>query len=289
MSKNLYRHFKTIDELDAEYKLDKFVKDIHNCTALYDKWSEESRKKLTCDLDVPYGYLRDETLDIFSAKSKKPCPTLVFFHGGYWRKRSSKHSSFVADHFVSNGINFISVNFSLCPQVTIDEIVRQTRSSVYWIYKNAEKLNIDKDNIFLSGHSCGGHISAMIALTDWKEDYGLDINPIRGILPIGGVFDLYPLQYTFIQSALQLHPQNIFKYSPIHHIKELDTKSMVIFGSNESSEFIRQSTEFFDLWGKAGNRSEILIIPECHHFDLMFGIRDPKSLIFTKMLEFIRS
>ena len=182
ISKNLYRHYKTIDELDAEYKLDKFVKDIHKCTALYDQWSEESRKKLSCTLDVPYGYLKDETLDIFHSKNKKPSPILIFLHGGYWRKRSSKHSSFVADHFVSNGINVISVNFSLCPQVTIDEIVRQIRSSVFWIYNNSEKFNGDRENIFLSGHSCGGHLSAMAALTDWKNDYGLEINPIKGIM-----------------------------------------------------------------------------------------------------------
>jgi len=286
-SKNLYRHYKTIDELDSEYKLDKFVKDIHIWTSRYDQWSEESRKKISCDLDIPYGYSIDETLDVFYGNSKEPTPILVFFHGGYWRKRSSKHSSFIADCFTKKGITVICVNFSLCPHITIDEMVRQIRSSIIWIYKNSIKFNGDPSKIFLSGHSCGGHLSAMAALTEWKEIYGIEENLIKGIIPIGGVFDLYPLQYTFIQSALQLNQQTIFRCSPIHHIKPSLTKSLVIFGSNESSEFIRQSTEFFDLWGKAGNRSEILIIPECHHFDLMEGFRNTKSLIFNRILEFI--
>ena len=61
----------------------------------YTEESRLARHRLRCELDVPYGPTRDETLDIFPA-AERDAPVFVFIHGGYWRMLSSKEFSCVA-------------------------------------------------------------------------------------------------------------------------------------------------------------------------------------------------
>lgn len=77
------------------------------------------------ELDVPYGPTRAEHLDIFPAE-RPNAPILIFLHGGYWCSLSKEYS-LVAYGPVSAGVTTIVVNYALCPNVTIDEIVRQCR------------------------------------------------------------------------------------------------------------------------------------------------------------------
>ena len=70
---------------------------------------------------MPYGAGLGETLDIFPA-AQDGAPVLIYIHGGYWRMLSSKEFSCVALGPVPAGVTVISVNYALCPSVTIDEI-----------------------------------------------------------------------------------------------------------------------------------------------------------------------
>ena len=95
-----------------------------------------------------------EHLDIFPAPQPE-APIMVFIHGGYWMMASSKEFSFVAKGMVSAGITTVVVNYELCPKVTIDEIVRQTRAAIAWVYQNAKSFGADPNRIYVSGHSAG--------------------------------------------------------------------------------------------------------------------------------------
>ena len=48
-----------------------------------------------------------------------------------------------------------------------DDITGNLRRAVAWVYKNAAKFNGSRAKIYVSGHSAGGHLTAMLAATDW--------------------------------------------------------------------------------------------------------------------------
>ena len=146
----LYRQFSTQQEIDAEYDVEKSVPDFMVYARHFIEESKLARHRLKCELDVPYGATRDEHLDIFPAANRR-APILIFFHGGYWRMLSSKEFSCVALGPAPAGVTVVNVNYSLCPKVTIDEIVRQARAAVAWTYRHAEDFGGDRERIFVSG------------------------------------------------------------------------------------------------------------------------------------------
>ena len=275
----LYRNFTTQAEIDAQYNAGASVPDAAACLRHYADQAKRARETLPCLLDVPYGATLDETLDIFPA-AEPHAPVWVFIHGGYWRALSSKDFSGVALGPHALGFTTVVVNYSLCPQVTIDEIVRQVRASVAWVVRNIAGKAFgsgDPARIVLGGHSAGGHLTAMALQTPWAERYGLSANPIAAAVLISGIYDLHPLRYSYLQPAIQLDEGVIQRNSPVLKVQATPTPLLMTWGAQESPEFARQSTNFHTGWLASGGRSELLAQEGANHFSAVHGFEDAAS------------
>ncbi|MCH7729198.1 MAG: alpha/beta hydrolase, partial [Planctomycetes bacterium] len=153
--------------------------------------SDEARKILACHLDQRYGDGPNMTLDIFPLSGSLR-PILIFFHGGYWRVMDKEQFAFPAIGLNESGVLFVSINYALAPSVSLDDIVEQCRQAVIWVYRNAEKYGGDTKRIHVSGHSAGGHLTAMMLSTDWAQK-GLPAALLASGITISGIFDLFPI------------------------------------------------------------------------------------------------
>ena len=182
-------------------------------------WEAESarvRAALACTLDVRYGAGPDMTADLFPAPAAG-APIQVFIHGGYWRAMDKASHSFPAEGFVAAGGAAVSLNYALAPSVTLDTIVEQCRSALEWVADNAGRLNGDAARIFVSGHSAGGHLSAMMLCTDWAAR-GRAGGLVKGGTAISGIFDLAPLMETSINDDIRLDAGSARRNSPLHNL-----------------------------------------------------------------------
>jgi len=279
----LYRDFATQEELDAQYNLTAMLPEA---AARYEAFcwreSEDVRASLEHRLDVPFGPTLAEHVDVYPAGEN--APVLVYVHGGFWCLRTSKEFGFVARGPVSRGVATVATNYDLCPRVTIDEIVRQTRAAVAWTYKNAASFGGDPARIHVAGHSAGGHLVAMLLATDWEGEYGLPGDVIKGATAISGLYDLAPFPYTFLQPKLQLGYDQIFRNSPILHIPESAPPLLVAYGDIETDEFKRQSEEHLDAWRTKGLDGEILILQGKNHYEVIDGFLDAESPLCSAIL-----
>ncbi len=274
----LYRNFTTQAQIDAQYDVEQSVPDFMVYARHYTDESRLARHRLRCELDVPYGPTRDETLDIFPA-AQAGAPVFVFIHGGYWRMLSSKEFSCVALGLNALGITTVVVNYALTPKVSIDEITRQARAAVAWVLRRIERHGGDPSRVIVGGHSAGGHLTAMCLQTAWAEDYGLPQDPLVGAVLVSGLYDLQPLRYSLMQPQIQLDDGVIRRNSPMFSVRACPTPALIAWGSAEPDEFRRQSDDFREAWAAAGNRSKRLPLPEANHFDAIYGFEDPKSLL----------
>ena len=279
----MYRDFATQEELDAQYNLNAMLSEA---AARYEAFcwreSEGGRAALDHRVDVPFGPTLAEHVDLYPAG--KNAPVLIYVHGGFWCLRTSKEFGFVARGPVSRGVATVVTNYDLCPRVTIDEIVRQTRAAVAWAHKNAASFGGDPARIHLAGHSAGGHLVAMLLATDWEGEYGLPGDVIKGATAISGLYDLAPFPYTFLQPKLQLGYDQIFRNSPILHIPDASVPLLIAYGDIETDEFKRQSEEHLDAWRTKGLDGEVLILQGKNHYEVIDGFLDAESPLCSAIL-----
>ncbi len=282
----LYRNFATQEELDAQYNLRAVLPDE---SSSYEQFcareSERVRADLEYRLDVPFGPTLAEHLDVYPAGDG--APVLIYVHGGFWAMRTSKEFGFTARGPVSRGVATVVTNYALAPAVSIDEILRQTRAAVAWVYRNAGSFGGDPSRIHVAGHSAGGHLVAMLLETDWEGVYGLPKDVIKSACAISGLFDLAPFPYTFLQPKLQLSWGQALRNSPILHIPDGAPPLLVAYGEDETAEFKRQSEEFYAAWKSKGLEGELLALSGKNHFDVIDGFLDGDSPLCSAILRWM--
>lgn len=280
----LYHTFSTQEEIDQEYNPRFIVENTDEVIKSYFTESQRVLREYSNRSAVAYGPTLSETLDIFPAE-KLCSPIHIFFHGGYWHSLTSRDFAFVAEGLVRNGITAVLVNYALCPSVSIDEIVRQSRAAAAWTYRNAEDFGGNPEQITVSGHSAGGHLTGMLLSTDWEKNYGLPPNLIKGFLPVSGLFDLKPFPFSWLQPKLLLTSEQVLRNSPVFLKPVYSPHVMVAVGADESHEFQRQSKNYTIFLQKHGVLAEYLSMPGKNHFNIIHDFLGDGGLLCKKIIE----
>jgi arylformamidase len=250
------------------------------------RWQESSaraRSSLACQLDLRYGDMPGETLDLFPApRGDGRC--MMFIHGGYWRSLDKKDFSFLAPAWVDAGVSLAVVNYDLCPKVTIEEIVRQMLRASRWLWLNAAHYGIDRDRLYVSGHSAGGHLAAMLMCALWPAfDARLPKDLWKGAVAISGLYDLRPLlQVDFLQQDLRLDEAAATRVSPAFMPPATRAPVMSCVGGDESGEFLRQNRLLGERW-RAAFAGDVPM-PGKNHFSVCDGLAEPSSPLFQAAL-----
>ncbi len=276
-------NFPSQEALDRAYDVENSVPDFMVYARRYVSESTRARHELTCHSDVRFGPTLAEHIDIFPAR-RAGAPVLVFIHGGYWRMLTAKEFSFVASGFVPHGVTVVVASYELCPKVSISEIVRQMRALIAWCAENIRAYNGDPSAISVCGHSAGGHLAAMCALTEWAE-YGLRSDTLRSIIPISGLFDLEPISRTFMQPDLRISKRDIKEASPLHLMRRVSARMLISYGSEEPAEFANHSEVFLSAWLDFGNNASAFAMQGRNHFDAITDLGDPGSRQVAAILD----
>lgn len=258
--------------LDREYDTRGSVPSFELYRARWKTESDTIRARPAALVDVSYGSSALERLDIFPP-NRSAAPVQLFFHGGYWCRSDKLNYSFVANGFAE--ALTISANYPLCPSVTLDELIEQCRNALAWVFRNADRCGGDPARIFVSGHSAGGHITAMLAATDWAAR-GLPADVIKGATAISGLFELEPLRLSFMNAEIRLTPEIVPRNSP-GRLSSPGSPMIVAVGALESREFRRQSIEYAAHVRLSQPEMQFLETPGHHHYSVLDTFTDTRS------------
>lgn len=283
MSKAVYRNFDA-EAMEMQYNPRRSVTGVDDIVAEWAARSTAFTAANPCELDVAYGSRPEEKLDIYKPTAAN-APVLIFIHGGYWRALDKQPFAFMSKPLVDAGALVVSINYTLCPAVTLDEIVRQCRAACDWVWRNIATHGGDPGRIHVAGHSAGGHLTAMMAATDWPgfaADLPADL--IKSATPLSGLFDLNPILRTSINADVRMDPAAAARNSPLALAPAHDMPMTVAVGGAESGEFRRQSKEFSEAWGRGLSRIDYLETPGENHFTIIDGIARADSPITRALL-----
>ena len=261
--------FRDYDQkaLDLEYDNRGRFPDTADCKAAQVEGSDEAKNTFNCRLDIRFGPDKTDLLDIYLAEGDTPNPIHVFFHGGYWKSNTKNDFGFVAKPFVPHGITTVVVEYPLIPAVRMNKLIDRCRAAMNWVWQNADSFGGNRDKITISGHSAGGHITAMMLQTDWPTySNELPKNLIKAGCSISGVSDLEPVRLSFQNDELQFDKNEAAAFSTLYMQPRHPGPLLGVAGGIEGPEFIRQTTELMDAWGQKGMDTKCWIMEGKHHF-----------------------
>ncbi len=267
-------------ELERQYDARGTVPDIALELKAYRDASTPMYALTPCWRDVAYGPGPDETVDLFPLAGHPDAPLLVFIHGGYWRALHSQDSVFMAQQFTSHGVAVAAINYTLAPQATLAQILKQCQRAVAWLQKYATPYGIAPKRTVLAGSSAGAHLAAMLLSPDWHDEGQLPPKSLNGGVLLSGLYDLEPVQQCLPNTWLNLNVQEAKRLSPIAHLPDPRLPLYVAVAEQDTDEFKRQSSDYAAACHAQGNLVTWHTAPQRNHFDIVLDWMDPKSHLF---------
>ncbi len=241
--------------------------------------SARQRAALRGMLDVPYGDGEAQRLDIFPAADARG--VLVFIHGGYWRAQDKRDYAFMVPQLVANGITVILPNYSLCPAVTVQAIVREMIRAIAWTALQAPREIGPTSRLCVGGISAGGHLAAMMAAVKWSwVDDALRDDLVRGTVCVSGLYDLRPLvEVPSINSATRMTRASAWHCSPVRYRPASAAPVHLFVGEDENAGFKSQARLLHRAWRPAAR--EVREVQGRHHFDILMEYGDVRSTLYA--------
>ncbi|WP_379962956.1 prolyl oligopeptidase family serine peptidase [Epilithonimonas sp. UC225_85] len=199
------------------------------------------------DIEYKKGSLK---LDIYQPKTqiKVKSPVVVYIHGGPWDKGDktmirNNFREYILKDLLANHYTVISINYTLLDKNThLEKPLQDTKDALKWIQENAEKYNLDADNIGIWGGSAGAHIAL---LTAYNQDNKIYPN-VKYVVDFYGPTDLNEL----FKTEANFLALDFFKiYAPERFkIRHEKIKELTGFDINTNkAEVVKKSIEFSPL------------------------------------------
>ena len=244
--------------------------------------SAEARCRIEGVYDLRYGPGPLEVLDIYPAEGDA-APVQFYIHGGYWRAQDKSDVSFFAEPFTAAGATVVIVNYDLCPNVTLPEIMAEIVRALAWTHGNITEWGGDPSRIFISGNSAGAHLGAMMLAHDWQAD-GLPDDLIKGAALLTGVYDPEPVLGISVNDEIRLTAEILPTVSPMHNLPRRNLPLLVPVGGGETKEWIKQTRAYVDLCQANGIEAEYLEVPGADHFDMTAAMGDQNGPVLPAIL-----
>ncbi|MBN3519436.1 alpha/beta hydrolase [Algoriphagus lutimaris] len=160
-------------------------------------------------------------------------PAMVFFFGGGWVSGDRSHFEHQADYFAKRGLVCFLVDYRTRSkhQTSPFESLKDAKSAIRYIRKNAVEFHVSPSKIIASGGSAGGHLAAATALSsDFNERTDpLDISPIPNALVLfNPVIDNGPGGYGYERIG-----ETYSSFSPLHNIRAGAPPTLLMLGTQD--------------------------------------------------------
>jgi acetyl esterase/lipase len=262
MSEAIYRGMDR-RALDAAYNNRNAVPDYAAIAADRVARSDQFRRSRPFHADLRYGGGARERLDFFPA-AQPGAPVLAFIHGGYWQLNDKEPSSFLAAGPLARGFSVALIEYTLAPDADIAGITGEVGRAVDWLVAHAQEYGSDPARLYVSGHSAGGHLTAMM----------LGRPGVAGALAISGLFDLEPIRLCYLNDKLRLTEASAQAHSPLRHVPSRHPPIAVAAGAAELPELVRQSYEY-----AAALSVPPLLLAGHDHFSILEELASPDGAL----------
>ena len=248
--------------------------------------------KLTCDVsynDVSPSCVLDiaEPVDVGSDALR---PAVVFIHGGAWSAGSKDDMVFrnLMIDYAKQGYVTLSVEYRFHQETEFPACIEDVKCAVRWLKAHAKEYKVDPERIGCTGHSAGGHLAMMLAVSSentalegdgpWKE-YSSSVACAVGCAP--------PTEIGNPNIPWAQHPE----WWPIGYIKAGQPPLLLLQGSEDPLVRPHLTDDYVNKMRKAGSNVDYIRIRGNHDVAYNAGLeftRPAMDAFFAHHLQHMR-
>jgi acetyl esterase/lipase len=124
--------------------------------------------KKTADIEYARATGKPLKLDLYQPAGAKAAPLLVYVHGGAWERGSKEPMPLGA--LVDRGYALASLDFSPASVAPFPGQVHEIKAAVRFLRAEAAKYGYDATRIGILGASSGGHLAALVGVTNGHKE-----------------------------------------------------------------------------------------------------------------------
>ncbi|HEV2072566.1 MAG TPA: alpha/beta hydrolase [Thermomicrobiales bacterium] len=165
------------------------------------------------EIGVKYGRGGGRPLHLDILRPAEPSrslrPAVIYVHGGGWLggERTSTPNQILAEA----GFVTVSISYRFSSEAIFPAQIHDVKASIRWLRANAGRYGVDPERIGIWGHSAGGHLAALAAVTGNNPDFeGEGGNPdqdssVQAAVPISAPLEFLIDWYAVAQ--MPVHPE----------------------------------------------------------------------------------
>lgn len=195
--------------------------------------------------------------DSFLPERAQNLPAIVLFHGGGWVSGDKSDMHEIGSLLLENGFAVFCPQYRLAPLFPYPAPVQDARDFIRFLRQNAQQFGIRPNAIGTFGNSAGGHLSAMVALTDERTpnqpEMSSRANSAVCVAPLTDLtsyrHELPPITWDFIQqfipTPIEESPEIWAEASPISHVDDNAPPILLFHGDADDIVPLAQTEKLY--------------------------------------------
>jgi acetyl esterase/lipase len=251
------------------------------------------------DVELRRGIVFDPAhrleLDVYRPAHADHAPVVVFFYGGSWVRGERDWYRFVGMALAAHGVVAIIPDYRKVPDVNLDGFMADAALAVAWAHAHVEVFGGDAQDLFVMGHSAGGHIAGLLA-TDpqWLAADRLRPRDLAGFIGLAGVYTFLPddADDDDMLALFGSDSSEQQRASPLHHVSGAEPPMLLLHGTDDHEVDPDNSRALAAAIQAAHEEVELKLYPAVGHSTLLFSMAQPlrsRAPTLEDVLAFIRA
>jgi len=228
-----------------------------------------------------------------NTKNKK-LPVIIYFHGGGWVLGNKyTHDRLIKNLSIKANVVVMFVNYTPAPEAKYPTQINEAYDAVTYISQNAQKFNVDLENLIIMGDSVGGNMAIAVALmskqSGLKIKYMILAYPVTSSAMDTGSYKEYAdgpwltkkaMEWFFDQYSTASTNKNDILISPINAtITDLENFPDTLIITDEN-DVLRDEGELFaqKLMDAGANVTTVRVLGTCHDFLILDALKNTNAV-----------
>jgi acetyl esterase/lipase len=240
--------------------------------------------------DVIYSRVSGEELkmDIFfpTNTTGKSLPVVLYVHGGGWTTGTKSMLSMMPGptELLRRGYLVVAINYRLAPQYKFPAMIEDAKCAVRFLRAHAAEFSLDPARIGVMGDSSGGHVVALLGLTDASagfegEGWTDQSSRVQAVVDLYGPTDFANGNSNFITlkliqdafGATNTTDPILIKANPVTYVSSRAPPFLILHGDKDNLVDLQQSADLDARLKAAGADSTFVVITNLAHGYAPFG------------------